>query len=136
MSIQVTACLNPFTQERTEYSFDSGITINEIIKKIDALQASNTGWRVMIDDEIITDFERIPEEGQRVYVKIVPEGDSPESAGNGMKVGGALISVIGVILCFTPAAGLGAMLIGTGIGLFAGGMILHNIDLPNMNDRE
>ena len=136
MSIQVTACLNPFTQERTEYSFDSGITINEIIKKIDALQASNTGWRVMIDDEIITDFERIPEEGQRVYVKIVPEGDSPESAGNGMKVGGALISVIGVILCFTPAAGLGAMLIGTGVGLFAGGMVLHNIDIPNMNDRE
>ena len=75
MSIQVTACLNPFSGERKEFSFEQGITINEIIRNLDALNAVNTGWRVMIDDEIITDFERVPEEGQRVYLKIVPEGD-------------------------------------------------------------
>ena len=138
MSIQVTAYLNPFSQERKVFNFEQGISIQEIINKIDALHAVNTGWRVMIDDEIITDFERIPEEGQRVYLKLVPENDSPKDTGAGMKVGGAALAVLGVILCFTPVAPLGAALVGAGIGMFAGGMALYNINIPdvNMNDRE
>ena len=138
MSIQVTACLNPFSQERKDFNFEQGISIQKIINKIDALHAVNTGWRVMIDDEIITDFERIPEEGQRVYLKLVPENDSPKDTGAGMKVGGAALAVLGVILCFTPVAPLGAALVGAGIGMFAGGMALYNINIPdvNMNDRE
>ncbi|SEQ46108.1 Putative phage tail protein [Treponema bryantii] len=138
MSIQVTACLNPFSQERKDFNFEQGISIQKIINKIDALHAVNAGWRVMIDDEIITDFERIPEEGQRVYLKLVPENDSPKDTGAGMKVGGAALAVLGVILCFTPVAPLGAALVGAGIGMFAGGMALYNINIPdvNMNDRE
>ena len=125
MSIQVTACLNPFSQERKDFNFEQGISIQKIINKIDALHAVNTGWRVMIDDEIITDFERIPEEGQHVYLKLVPENDSPKDTGAGMKVGGAALAVLGVILCFTPVAPLGAALVGAGIGMFAGGMALY-----------
>ena len=138
MSIQVTACLNPFSQERKDFNFEQGISIQKIINKIDALHAVNTGWRVMINDEIITDFERIPEEGQRVYLKLVPENDSPKDTGAGMKVGGAALAVLGVILCFTPVAPLGAALVGAGIGMFAGGMALYNINIPdvNMGDRE
>lgn len=136
MSIQVTACLNPFSGERKEFSFEQGITINEIIRNLDALNAVNTGWRVMIDDEIITDFERVPEEGQRVYIKLVPEGDNKDT-GAGMKAGGGFLAIVGVMLMLTPVtAAFGAALIGAGIGLFAGGMVLYNTEIPSSTDRE
>ena len=136
MSIQVTACLNPFSGERKEFSFEQGITINEIIRNLDALNAVNTGWRVMIDDEIITDFERVPEEEQRVYIKLVPEGDNNKDAGAGMKIAGGLLTVVGVILAFTPASALGYCLIGCGVGMFTGGVVLYNNDIPSLSDRE
>ena len=139
MSIQVSACLNPFSQERKDFSFEQGITVQEIINKIDALHAVNTGWRVMIDDEIITDFERIPQEGQRVYIKLVPEGDN-KSAGVGMKIAGTGLAIIGVIVAACTGwtgigAGIGAALIGAGIGMFSGGVALYNMNIPN-TDRE
>ncbi|MBR1639000.1 MAG: hypothetical protein IJ688_06405 [Treponema sp.] len=136
MSIQVTACLNPFSGERKEFSFEQGTTINEIIRNLDTLNAVNTGWRVMIDDEIITDFERVPEEGQRVYIKLVPEGDNNKDTGAGMKIAGGLLTVVGAILAFTPASALGFCLIGCGVGMFAGGVVLYNTDIPSLNDRE
>lgn len=136
MSIQVTACLNPFSGERKEFSFEQGITINEIIRNLDALNAVNTGWRVMIDDEIITDFERVPEEGQRVYIKLVPEGDNNKDSGAGMKIAGGLLTVVGAILAFTPASALGFCLIGCGVGMFTGGVVLYNTDIPSLSDRE
>ena len=140
MSIQVTACLNPFSQERTEFTFDSGITINEIIKKIDVLHAVNTGWRVMIDDEIVTDFERIPEESQRVYLKLVPEGDN-QSVGAGMKAGGVVLSIIGIIVAAATSwtgvgAFVGAALLGAGIGLLSGGVVLYNTQIPSLAENE
>jgi hypothetical protein len=139
VSIQVSACLNPFSQERKDFFFEQGITVQEIINKIDALHAVNTGWRVMIDDEIITDFERIPEEGQRVYIKLVPEGDN-KSAGVGMKIAGTGLAIIGVIVAACTGwtgigAGIGAALIGAGIGMFSGGVALYNMNIPN-TDRE
>ena len=136
MSIQVTACLNPFSGERKEFSFEQGITINEIIRNLDALNAVNTGWRVMIDDEIVTDFERVPEEGQRVYIKLVPEGDNNKDSGAGMKIAGGLLTVVGAILAFTPASALGFCLIGCGVGMFVGGVVLYNTDIPSLSDRE
>ncbi|MBR0099625.1 MAG: hypothetical protein IJP90_07895, partial [Treponema sp.] len=97
MSIKVTACLNPFSNEKTEYTFDPGISVNEIIRKIDTLHAVNTGWRVLFDDEIVTDFERKLEENQHVYIKLVPEGDN-KNLGTGMKVGGGALVGIGILV--------------------------------------
>lgn len=140
MSIHVTACLNPFSQERTEYTFSSGLSVNEIIKKLDALEAVNTGWRVMIDDEIITDFDRVPENEQRVYIKLVPEGDN-EDVGKGMGWGGALSIIAGIAtIAFIGWTGLGGVigtsLIGAGIGCLAGGIVLYNLDIPSLNANE
>ena len=137
MSIKVTASLNPFSNEKTEYTFDTGISVNEIIKKIDTLNAVNTGWRVLFDDEIVTDFERKPEENQHVYIKLVPEGDNKD-AGNGMKAGGALLTLAGIasiaLLGWTGAGGLlGASLIGAGIACFAGGIALYNYEIPDVS---
>ncbi len=137
MSIQVTACLNPLSSERSEFTFDSGISVSDIIKKIDVLHAVNTGWRVLIDDEIITDFSRVPEDGQHVYIKLVPEGDNKE-AGTGMKVaGGALVAVgvvVGVLTSWTGiGAFAGAALVGAGIGVMTGGVVLYNTDIPSLD---
>lgn len=136
MSIQVTAFLNPFSKKKNEFHFDEAISIQEIIKKIDSLHAVNTGWRVLIDDEIITDFTRIPKDGQHVFLKIVPESDN-ESTGIGMKVGGALAVVGGIaaiaFLGWTGIGGLaGVALIGAGVGCFTGGAVLYNIDIPSV----
>ena len=137
MSIQVTAFLNPFSQKKSEFHFDEAISIQEIIKKLDAVHAVNTGWRVLIDDEIVTDFTRIPKDGQHVYLKLVPEGDN-QSTGTGMKVGGALAVIGGIaaiaFLGWTGIGGVaGAALIGAGVGCFAGGMVLYNIDIPSVS---
>ena len=136
MSIRVTACLNPFSNEKTEYTFDSGISVKEIIKKLDTLNAVNTGWRVLFDDEIVMDFERRPEENQHVYIKLVPEGDN-KKAGGGMKIGGGIAILGGIVaiatLGWTGVGGvLGAALIGAGIGALAGGIVLYNTEIPDI----
>ncbi len=136
MSIRVTACLNPFSNEKTEYSFDSGISVKEIIKKLDTLNAVNTGWRVLFDDEIVTDFERKPEENQHVYIKLVPEGDNQDT-GTGMKIGGGIAILAGIVaiaaLGWTGVGGvLGAALIGAGIGALTGGIVLYNTEIPDI----
>lgn len=87
----------------------------------------------MIDDEIVTDFSRIPEEKNHVYIKLVPEGDN-EKVGTGMKAGGVLAVIGGIAaiatLGWTGVGGvLGASLIGAGIGCFAGGTVLYNLNV-------
>ena len=136
MSIRVTACLNPFSSVRTEFTFDNGLSVNEIIRKIDRLHAVNTGWRVLFDDEVVTDFSRIPGEGRHVFIKLVPEGDNRE-AGAGMKIGGGALAVIGAVLVATGVgAPFGAALIGAGVSMFFGGAVLYNMDVPSLKNRE
>ena len=135
MSIKATAYLNPFSSEKTEFDFEQGISINEIIKKIDVLHAVNTGWRVLIDDEIVTDFEQVPKEGQHVYLKIIPENDTKD-VGTGMKAAGYLSIwagiLVGGLLGWTGFGGmLGGILIGTGVSMLFGGTLLLATDIPN-----
>lgn len=135
--IQVIALLNPFSAEKTQFETDKK-SIKEIIEKIDPYKAVNTGWRVLIDDVIITDFDLIPEDGQTVYIKLVPEGGgTPKEQGGAMKFVGYAMSLVGGILTLTGVgSGLGLALIGTGIGMVAGGTILMNVNIPSLNDRE
>lgn len=135
--IQVIALLNPFSAEKTQFETDKK-SIKEILEKIDPYKAVNTGWRVMVDDVIITDFDSIPENGQTVYIKLVPEGGgTPKEQGGAMKFVGYAMSLVGGILTLTGVgSGLGLALIGTGIGMVAGGTILMNVNIPSLNDRE
>ena len=136
--IHVIAQLNPFNTERTEFDTEQKI-ISEIIKEIDTQKVINTGWRVLIDDEIITDFNRHVPDESTLYIKIVPEGDNKE-AGVGMKIGGTFLTVIGVVIAAaTSWTGIGAFIgmamVGAGVGLLAGGVALYNLDIPSL-DRE
>ena len=135
--IQVIALLNPFSAEKTQFETEKK-SIKEILEKIDPGRAVNTGWRVMVDDVIITDFDLIPEDGQTVYIKLVPEGGgTPQQQGGAMKFAGYAMSLVGGILTLTGVgAGLGLALIGTGIGMVAGGTVLMNVNIPSLNDRE
>lgn len=136
--IQVIALLNPFSAEKTQFETDKK-SIKEIIEKIDPYKAVNTGWRVLIDDVIITDFDLIPEDGQTVYIKLVPEGGgTPKEQGGAMKGGGWATIALGIAAIFIPVVGpfLGAALIGSGVGMVLGGTVLMNMDIPSLNDRE
>lgn len=138
MSVKVIAQLNPFSTEKTVYEFESQ-PVSEIIKKIDINEAENTGWRVLFDDEIVTDFSRIPDENTTVLLKLVPTGDN-QGVGIGMKIGGGALAAIGVIVGIATGwtgigLGIGTALIGSGIGMLTGGIALYNIDIPNLKDR-
>ena len=136
--IQVIALLNPFSAEKTQFETEKK-SIKEILEKIDPYKAVNTGWRVMVDDVIITDFDLIPEDGQTVYIKLVPEGGgTPQQQGGAMKGGGWAAIALGVASIFIPVVGpfLGAALIGSGVGMVLGGTVLMNLDIPSLNDRE
>ena len=136
--IQVIALLNPFSAEKTQFETEKK-SIKEILEKIDPYKAVNTGWRVMVDDVVITEFDLIPEDGQTVYIKLVPEGGgTPKEQGGAMKGGGWATIALGIAAIFIPVVGpfLGAALIGSGVGMVLGGTVLMNMDIPSLNDRE
>ena len=136
--IQVIALLNPFSAEKTQFETEKK-SIKEILEKIDPYKAVNTGWRVMVDDVAITEFDLIPEDGQTVYIKLVPEGGgTPKEQGGAMKGGGWATIALGIAAIFIPVVGpfLGAALIGSGVGMVLGGTVLMNMDIPSLNDRE
>lgn len=136
MSTKIIAQLNPFSSERKIWNEDDS-SISEIIKKIDCQNAVNAGWRILLNDEIITDFSTVTHDGDTLYIKIVPEGDSPKELGAGEKIAGGLLTALGVAALFIPGLGpaVGIALIGSGIGLFANGCVMYNLDL-SQKDRE
>ena len=135
MSVKVVALLNPFSTERTE-SEVSTAPIEVIIKNLDA-EIPGTQWRVLLNDEVIEDFSRIPKDGDTLYVRLIPGNDQHE-VGEGMKWGGAALTILGIAACFIPYAGafLGPALIGAGVGLLSGGIYIYNFQVPELNERE
>ena len=132
MSVKVIAQVNPFATERQEYEFEP-CRIKDILKKIDASGTVDTGWRIMVNDEIISDYEMTVNDGDRIYVKVIPEGGSTKDTGKGMSWAGAAMIVAGAILTFTGyGSAFGIALIGAGVGCVAGGISLYNIDIPDM----
>ncbi|MBP5452912.1 MAG: hypothetical protein J6Y16_11800 [Treponema sp.] len=141
MSVKVIAQLNPFSVERTEFTSD-GKTVQEIINNIDARHTSATTWRALVNDEIVTDFSRKIEDGDTVYLKLVPEGDMDnKQMGTAGKVAGGILTVIGVIvgICtsWTGVGGfIGASIAGAGVAMLAGGIVLYNTDIPSLKERK
>ncbi len=135
MSVKVYAMLNPFSTERKEFEFKTD-TLSSILRKIDS-HATESQWRVLIDDEIVTDFSKTPEDGKTLYVKLIPGNDQHE-AGTAMKGGGVLLTALGIAASFIPFAGafLGPALIGAGIGCFLSGVVIYNFQVPTVKERK
>ena len=92
----------------------------------------------LIEDEIVKDINKAPKDGQTVYIAVHP-GGTPEGTGKGMAIGGALAILAGILvtaISLGSLTGVGVALIGTGIGMLAGGAVLLNLDIPNLKDRE
>lgn len=135
MSVKIIAQVNAFSSERQEYDLEPCKVI-DILKKIDVSGIVETGWRVMLNDEIIDDYEKETKDGDRLYIKVVPEGDNKDT-GKGMGWAGAAMIIAGGILVFTGVgAPFGAALVGAGVGCLAGGIALYNMDIPELGDRE
>lgn len=137
MSVKLITQLNPFSNEREVQEIESS-SIQDIIRKIDCFKAVNTGWRVLINDKIVTDFTEVANDGDTVYIKIVPEGDN-QDVGVGEKIAGGALVLGGLALTiFTSGIGasIGISLIGAGIGLFAGGVAMYNMDIPSIKNRD
>lgn len=124
MSVKVITQLHPFSNERNVQQIEAN-TVSEILKKIDSSKAVNTGWRVLVNDQIITDFSYELKDSDTVYIKLVPEGDNPrESYGTGFKAGGFMLAWAGVAL-MTVCAPVGFVLLGVGVSLLASGTIIY-----------
>lgn len=89
----------------------------------------------MINDLPVTDFSVIAKDGDTVYIKLVPEGGDTRSTGAGMKAGGWAMVGLGIVSMFLGPVGIGigAALIGAGIGMAASGQVLYNLDIPDVN---
>ena len=131
MSVRVIVQTNPFSLDRKDLII-SPCKINEIIRKIDPSGVIDSGWRIMVNDEIITDFEKSVKDNDTVYIKVVPEG-SNKNAGKGMSWAGAAMIVGGALLMATGVGfGAGIALMGAGVGCLVGGVALYNIDIPEI----
>ena len=135
--MKIVAQLNLFSQDRQEWGCESQ-SIAQIIEKIDITKTVNTGWRVMINDLPVTDFSVIAKDGDTVYIKLAPEGGDTRSTGAGMKAGGWAMVGLGIVSMFLGPVGIGigAALIGAGIGMAASGQVLYNLDIPDVNNKE
>ena len=92
----------------------------------------------MINDLPVTDFSVIAKDGDTVYIKLVPEGGDTRSTGAGMKAGGWAMVGLGIVSMFLGPVGIGigAALIGAGIGMAASGQVLYNLNIPDVNNKE
>ena len=132
MSIRVIALPHPFdSTNRIEKELPQ-----QPVRALYAALATGFGTEhcyCEIDGRRITDLDYVPPDGSTVYLKTIPGGGDNRSTGTGMKVAGGLLVAVGVALSiFTVGIGvpIGAGLIGAGIGLFAGGMALFNLQIP------
>ena len=106
---------------RTQIHPFSGRYNDSIVERdslINIFNNLNTGTKIenaviLVEDEPIKDnYDRIPKDGSRVYIRIMPEGegwditdeDGRKSVGTDAKALGGVMFGIGVLLMFTPAS--------------------------------
>ena len=143
MSVRVIAQMNPLSLERDDFKTDE-LELQDIIRKLDPSGLVDTGWRIMVNDRIIEGTDAHLEDGDTVYIKLIPEGtgNQTQDTGKGMTWAGGVMAVIGaVLICTGYGAGIGVALLGAGVGCLAGGIAMMNIDIPDvdvpgMADRE
>jgi len=135
VSVKIFAELHPASSKRTELEAAPG-TVAEIIASL------NTGFalsqaRVSLNGEIVTDFSKEAKDGDTLWVKFIPAGNTQET-GTTLKVGGWWLIALGIVSCFIPGVGLmiGPAMIGTGVSMTLAGAVLLNTHIPSLKDTE
>jgi len=138
MSVNIIAELHPLRSGRTKLTANPK-PVADIIRELNAGFPLSQA-RVCRNGEIVKDFSIMANDGDTLWIKFVPYG-SPQNTGTGMKLGGAALIALGIIVGVATSwtgvgASFGVMLVGAGIGMLAGGAALMNINIPSMKDRE
>lgn len=139
--IKLSIVPNPFKTARIDLEVDR-ISFGELFTQF--VDSPLTIEHALIfDGDIRVDssaFKGFPE-SNHVIIKMVPSGtgSTTKDIGVAAKIGGAALAVLGVIITIaTLGAGapIGAFLIGTGVSMFLSGVMLYNIDIPSLANRE
>ncbi|MDR1506577.1 MAG: hypothetical protein LBI67_05690 [Treponema sp.] len=131
MSIKVRAQIHPFTKEYADFYCDAA-PLAELYKALNA-PLDITHARFLINDEIVTDPSRIPQDGSTVYILLAAAGSSPEKTGKGgLLIGAFLIAggILATVATFGAAGFIGSLLIGAGVSMMLGGIVLMNMEIP------
>ncbi|MDR1575603.1 MAG: hypothetical protein LBS37_06315, partial [Treponema sp.] len=135
MSVKVRAKIHPFKHGYDDFYYEAA-PLEELYAKLGSpLDISHA--RFLIDDEMVSDTNRIPPEGSTVYVNVVPQGGgSPKDSGKAMFWAGLGMGLLGVAALFIPVVGiaLGSALIGSGVSMMLGGAVLMNTEIPAARD--
>jgi hypothetical protein len=129
MSVKVRAQIHPINKEYTEFYCEAA-PLSELYANL-KLPLDITHARFLLDDEIVKDnFDRVPPDGSTVYIGIAAAGSTSDK----MFIGGLFMAFVGFALLFVPGLnGVGAAMIGSGVGLMLGGVVLQNMDVPTPN---
>jgi hypothetical protein len=135
VSVKIIAELNPFHTQRTELTVTAK-SIADIIEELDSGFPLSQA-RVQRNGEIVTNFSLAANNGDTLWIKFVPYGNTHD-AGAGMKAGGWGLVALGIAALFIPGVGgfLGAALIGAGLSTALGGTVMMNIKVPSLSDKE
>jgi hypothetical protein len=139
VSIKVRARIHPFKDEYVDF-YREAAPLKDIYAGLNP-PLDITHARFLINDEMIMDTDLAPPDGSTVYINVVAAGTGSQTkdTGKGMFWGGVGLTVLGIVATvFTWGAGigLGAMLIGSGVGMMAGGVALINTEIPTSSARE
>lgn len=110
MSIKIIAKVHPFDAKKRIVKKSEPKPLYVIYEELNiGLPIEHA--RILIEDEIIKDTNKIPDDGQTVYIAVHPGGASPSGTGKGLAIGGALSILAGILvtaLSFGSLLGVGA----------------------------
>ncbi len=136
--ITLTILAHPFSSKRDD-SFVAPVSFRELFEThVETVLPIEHALIYDNDKRIFPkDYDNTPQ-SEQVIIRMLPAGqpETLQETGTANKIGGALLTVLGVILCFTIVAPIGVALIGAGVGLFLSGVILYNVEIPDLASRD
>ncbi|MBD5406285.1 MAG: hypothetical protein HDR56_01540 [Treponema sp.] len=137
MALRLRTALNPFKDEFIDSTIDLPQSYREIFAGLGTDTQIENALIICEDLKIDPkDYDKIPDDNSRIYIRIFPEGTGSQTkdAGKGMSWAGGLMMAGGLVLSIlTGWTGIGgaagAALMGAGVGVLMGGITLYNTDV-------
>lgn len=135
MSCKLIARINPFDTSKRIAKEIEPAPLRNIYDSLN-LTLPITHARFTINDRLAVDLDECPADGDTIFLAVVPGSGDNKEMGAGEKIIGGLVAAVGVAMFFVPGMQwAGAALLGAGISMFAGGVVLYNMDLSMERDQ-
>ena len=143
MALKLRAALNPFKDEFTDSTVDYPQSYREIFEGLGTGTKIENALIICEDVKIEPkDYDEIPDDNTRVYIRVFPEGTGSQmkDAGKGMSWAGGVLAAAGLVLSIATSwtgigAAAGAALMGVGVSMLVGGATLLNADISSPSVR-